>query len=839
MYENNNKAIVNKLANRSIKASSMRNTFAILAIILTTVLFTTVFTIGISMIKSIEYSTMRQVGGLAHGGFKNLTTEEFEIIKEHKDIKEYGIVIQVSIAENSELAKRQVEIRYVDEKEAGYNFILPLTRGDMPKKENEIVLDTITLDMLGLEHEPGQDIILDYSIDGKSYSKSFILCGYYEGDIVSMASSACVSEEFIDKNLSDIDQKLSKESGSYTGLINLDVMLNNKFNIKKTLLKILYDSGIEPDKISLGVNWAYMGNGLSMEPSNIIPLVGLLLLIMLSGYLIIYNLFYISVIKDIRFYGLLKTIGTTSKQLRNLIIKQGMALSIIGIPIGLLLGYMVGIVLLPYVLQILTFSHIATSINPIIFIGSALFSITTVLISCHKPAKIAAKTSPIEAVRYTGISNTGIKKIKRSRNGIKLYRMAFSNIFRNKKKAMVVIVSLSLGMILLNGVYTIVSGFDMDKYLSKEVGTDFTIGDASFYRWRFSSNEPNAVTEELCNEIEGLPGVEGVSKLYNNQIIIPTSEKIEKLAREKLDVVNNMYRDGLERILQNKMMWVDIYGMDTSLYTLLNQHIVKGEFHSELFQTGNYAVIERNYWMGDMYDIGDKISLPFEDEVREYKVMAIVEYLPLYIYSGSTFIDGVKMYIPSEEYGRHIDNLSVMTAMFNVEDEHISYVERYIQGKIKQIPTLDYRSKSTYEKEYNDMVNTFTIVGYTLSFIIGLIGILNFTNIIITSIISRRQEFATIQSIGMTNKQLRQMLIFEGLYYTLITLIVVLTIGIPIIYFGVNSTVGGMLFFSYHFTILPVILSMPILIGISGLIPALSFTSIKNTSVVERLREIE
>ncbi len=839
MYENNNKAIINKLANRSIKSSSMRNIFAILAIILTTVLFTTVFTIGISMIKSIEYSTMRQVGGSAHGGFKYLTTEEFEIIKEHKNIKEYGIAIPVSIAENPELTKRQVEIRYVDKKEAGYNFILPLTRGDMPKKENEIVLDTITLDMLGLEHELGQDIILDYSIEGKSYSKSFILSGYYEGDIVSMASSACVSEEFIDKNLSDIDQKLSKESGSYTGVINLDVMLNNKYNIKEKLLKILYDSGLDTDKISLGVNWAYMGSGLSMKLSDMVPLLSLLLLIMLSGYLIIYNLFYISVVKDIRFYGLLKTIGTTSRQLRKLIIKQGIILSTIGIPIGLILGYLVGIVLLPYILQVLTFSHAATSINPIIFIGSALFSITTVLISCHKPAKIAAKTSPIEAVRYTGISQSGGKRIKKSRNGIKLYKMAFSNILRNKKKVFIVIGSLSLSMILLNGVYTIVYGFDMDKYLSREVGTDFTIGDASFYRWRFSNNDPNAVTEELCNEIESLPGVEGVGKLYNNQIKIPTSEKIEELAREKLDVVDNMYRDGLEALLKNKMMWVDIYGMDIRLYTLLNQYIVKGEFDSELFETGNYAVIERNYWMGDIYDIGDKVSLPFENEVREYKVMAIVEYLPLYIYSGSTFIDGAKMYIPSEEYGRHTDNLSIMTAMFNVEDEHIPNIERYVKDKIKQIPTLDYRSKSTYEKEYHDMVNTYTTVGYTLSFIIGLIGILNFTNVIITSIISRRQEFATIQSIGMTNKQLRQMLIFEGLYYALITFIVVLTIGMPIIYLGINSTVGGMSFFSYHFTILPIILSMPILIGISGLIPALSFTSIKNTSVVERLREIE
>lgn len=99
MYQNNNKAIVNKLAKRSIRANRIRNIFAIVAIILTTVLFTSVFTIGISMMKSIEYSTMRQVGTSAHGGFKYLTTEQYEILKGHKDIKEYGIVIPVSGAE--------------------------------------------------------------------------------------------------------------------------------------------------------------------------------------------------------------------------------------------------------------------------------------------------------------------------------------------------------------------------------------------------------------------------------------------------------------------------------------------------------------------------------------------------------------------------------------------------------------------------------------------------------------------------------------------------------------------------------------------------------------------
>ena len=835
MYRNNNKAIVNKLAMRSIKTNSMRNYFAIFAIILTTVLFTTVFTIGISMMKSIEYSTMRQVGTSSHGGFKYITTEEYEILRDHKDIKEYGITIPVSIAKNSELAKRQVEINYIDENEAKYRFMLPLIKGNMPKKENEILLDTITLDMLGLGYELGQTITLDYDINGMDYTEEFVLSGYYEGDIVGMASSACVSKDFIDKNLSDVDQKLSKETGSYAGVINLNVMLNNKFNIEEKLNKILHDSRFKHVEIPLAVNWAYMGSGSTLELSTIIPLAGLLLLIMSSGYLIIYNLFYISVVKDTRFYGLLKTIGTTAKQLRILIRRQAVILSVIGIPLGLILGYLLGIALLGYVMQILTISHTAISANPIIFIGSALFSLVTVFISCNKPAKIASKISPVEAVRYTGVV-IGKKKIKKSSDGAKLHKMAFSNIFRNRKKAFVVIISLSISMILLNCVYTMVAGFDMDKYLSKKAGSDFTIGDASFYRWMFEEGNTNAVTEELCNEIEEIPVVKGVYKLYNKQISIPIDDKVWDKLKNSSEIKISEYKDTYEDILKSKTILADLYGIDNPVTPLLGKYIAEGSFDYELFKSGDYAIAVRKSWDIQLYNVGDKITLPSEAGNKEYTIMAVAESLPLYVYSGKTIVGAVNLYVPSEEYFKYTDKNSIMTALFDVEDGYIQSVEEFIKNKIKEIPTLDYRSKAVYEQEYNDMIATFNVVGYTLSFIIGFIGVLNFINVIITSIISRRQEFATIQSIGMTSKQIKKLLIFEGLYYALITFAVILSLGLPITYFGVKSFAGQMSFFSYHFTLLPIIICMPVLIIIAAIVPVLGFADIKNTSIVERLR---
>ena len=169
-----------------------------------------------------------------------------------------------------------------------------------------------------------------------------------------------------------------------------------------------------------------------------------------TGYLIIYNIFQISVAGDIRFYGLLKTIGTTPRQLKRIIRQQALLLCLIGIPAGLLLGYGIGAVLVPVVLRSTQLDAGITTIStsPVIFVGSVLFALLTVLLSCSKPGKMAARVSPVEATKYTDAMQT--KKKQRSTRGAKLHQMAFANLGRNKKKTVLVVVSLALSVTLFN-----------------------------------------------------------------------------------------------------------------------------------------------------------------------------------------------------------------------------------------------------------------------------------------------------------------------------------------------------------------------------------------------------
>ncbi|MGZ9584711.1 ABC transporter permease [Paenibacillus marinisediminis] len=840
-----NKQAIKKLSIRSLRANRMRNWFAIVAIALTTMLFTSLFTIGASMLASVEQSTMRQVGTSAHGGFKYLTTEQYQKLKDHKLIKEQGLSVMVNVAENEQLIKRSTEIRFADETYAKFMFALPTT-GRMPEQPDEIATDTLVLDRLGIPHEVGQKVKLKYTIDGQQVQKEFVLSGFYEGDIVIPASMIWVSESFIEQELAGIDQSRARDGQSYTGLLFADVMLDNSVNIEGKLNRILEDNGFTERDIPIGVNWAYAPTQMTLDIGMIAGVAGGILLIMLSGYLIIYNIFYISIAKDIKFYGLLKTIGTTPKQLKKLVRRQAWLLSCVGIPLGLLAGYAVGAALVPVVMQMMTMSHVGVSIHPLIFVGSALFALLTVFISCNKPAKTAAGVSPIEAVRYTDVSGASRKGLKKSISGAKLHRMAFSNVFRNKKKAVIVLSSLSLSIILLNSVYTMVTGFDMDKYLETEIQTDFVIGDVGLFNVNIGFSGQDTVTEELVASLASREDVEDIGSVYftagEHPITGTTLESFQRLIPKLLSLTDRDMQYSVDMVLADKKMPMKLHGLDE--FAAEHLEIKQGTYDAEKFKSGDYIVVMPNYKDEDsvesIYEIGEQVTLAIENgEEKTYEVMALGT-IPHSMSSRWTSMLGLEFFLPATEIKQLVSHPTIMTTVFDVTDEQTEAMEQYLAHYVDKVdPMLDYESRATYAEEFKSMQSTFTGVGYTLCSIIALIGILNFINSMVTSIISRRNEIAMLQSIGMTNRQVYKMLMFEGFYFALLTLGIVCTFGMLLTYFGVSAFAGQFWFFSYHFTVLPIAICTPLLIMMALAVPMLSYRTASRMSIVERLREME
>lgn len=155
MLKVNNKKSIQLLSKSSFGENKMRNLFAVIAIILTAVLFTGLFTVAGSLIASMEESTMRQIGGNFHGGLKYLSPEQYNTLKTHPSIKEISYSVVLGVGENKELAKRTTEIRYTnDEINAKGMFSMPTT-GRLPQKDDELATDTLVLERLGIPAEVG------------------------------------------------------------------------------------------------------------------------------------------------------------------------------------------------------------------------------------------------------------------------------------------------------------------------------------------------------------------------------------------------------------------------------------------------------------------------------------------------------------------------------------------------------------------------------------------------------------------------------------------------------------------------------------------------------------
>ncbi len=819
MISNNNQHIIKKLASREFKAGKKRNRVAITAIVLTTTLFCSFFTIGGGMIKSFEMDRMRMIGTTTQGAFKYLDREKMESIVQAPEIKEYGIDLIVGEPLNAELQKRITEIHYYDENCFKWSFVLPLLKGKIPEKENEILVDTIVLDMLGIPHVIGETVTLEYRLYGEDIEKDFKISGIYKGDKVQAASLFYVSKAFTDRYI--ISGKDDPDS-IYTGKYNLAVNLVSKRDIGKTLKDISKRYNHNPEDI--GINSASIWETLSLDFQTTMIIILFLFIIFSAGYTLIYNIFYIDIIKNIRYYGLLKSLGATSGQIRSLIFRQVTCLSIISIPIGIVIGAVLGFALIPLVLSSTTAANSYISLNPLIFIFSAMFSFTTVIISSIKPLGKAGKISPVEAIRYNGIN---VKKRESNRNNkpASLFLMAFRNLKRSGKKAFLVIISLFLSIILFSTIFLIIKGFDINLFLQQMINSDFTIADATFYGVDFPKY--NRMKDENINYLESLEGIKSVN--WINKYSLSVEKKETGIDFTPLD----------EEIIQmggyvSQSFIYDIYGLQNRTIQELKPYIVKGSIDNELFNSGNYIIIERYFSINDIVEIGDRINMPsLSGEEKSYTVMAILEDIPMYLRKGSFSTNEIKVYLPTEELANFTESPGKMISHINVNPGYVKSVEKEIIKLTTMNPSLDFRSRDTFIKEFKSAINAFLIVGYSLAAILAIIALINFYNLMTSNILSRKHELALLQSVGMTTRQVKTMLMYEGGLYTLFTFILTLMPGTII-------TKAILMLFSsssFAFSIIPYLFIFPVLTLLTVFTPIICLKKINSLTVVERLRE--
>lgn len=879
--KNNNGAVIRRLSNRCMRKNRMRNVFALIAIALSGILFTAAFSLVGGAMQMAQENTMREVGGTFHAGIKAATMEQYEKTAADPLVKKSGYTIFIGIADN--ILKHQAEIRFTPEESTLPDLFITLEEGHLPREEQEILADTFTLEELGLPCALGEKVPLTFSFMGETIEEEFTLSGWYEGDHVAHASELFVSESYwlkLKGSLTDEDfvkwgETHPEDEG--TGLTAGNFFFDNASGLEEKIRTVIQNAGYEPGtELSYGVNWAYMSNRMeSVDPLTFVILASAVLVILLTGYLIIYNIFQISVISDIRFYGLLKTIGTTKKQIRWLVRRQAIRLSLIGIPVGLLIGYGIGKLALPFALSISDYQgmKIALRFDPWILVWGGGFTAFTVFLSSGKPGKIAGNVSPIEALRYT--ESYGKRKKGRGRKKKKhaarfsAVSMAWASLGRNRRTTAVVISAISFSIILLAVIMTAAGSFQIDQFMEQRIAGDFLIGNINV------TASPRSGDIDMDPEYLALAdrqaGIQSRTEMWVRfQSFLQINNQAAERLRE-LDAEGKLNRspyavDALEESLAGERSFDGyFYGYSDAL--LSNLKVLEGTLDVERFQTGNYVLLAQ--FLGDdhlpfrdhVYHPGDRVTVEYytEDsafrEIRdesgatvdmiyenlgekEYEVMAIVEIpysMNLHRYSANS----CDVVLPLADLEPEDANVHRFAVSYQVEEEAQEAFEAAVKAYTDEHTTMGYTTKESLRREFANMVTVIATIGISLAAVIALIGILNFVNAMITGILSRRREFAMLQSIGMTSTQLQKTLICEGISYILLSGVIGFLAGSLLSFLVLRALNNVLLFFEYHFQILPFVVMMPVFLVTAVLAPVAAYRNVRKKSIVERLRESE
>lgn len=882
-----NKKCIRHLSMQNMKSAGFRNAVAILAVTITTVLFTVLFTVLMTISEGYEQMNFRQNGSSNHADFRFLTLEQFDEIKSDPLIREYGMRQYIGLALKEPFNKSKVEVSYCDANVAEWYFLKPQTGALPAEGTNEIATDDWVLSLLGIKPEIGVSVTLTFMVENEEVTETFVLSGWWEADPVAPGNHVLLSKSKAEEILSGVTLL---GNDNYTGKYTLAMMFDSDNHIEENLKTVVERHGYSLERladnyISIGFNPGYMNTELlkDVDWEAFLTIAGILLLIIFIGYLIIYNVFRISVAGSIRYYGLLKTIGTTGRQIKRMIRMEAMTLAAAGISIGLLIGYLVSVILTPVMFTALAINDTygyRVSASPFIFIGSAAFSLITVFVSAKKPEKMAARVSPMEALRFTE-SNTARKKKKKGKSGASVVSMAWANLGRSRSRTAVTMISMCLSLVLLNLTFIMANSFDMEKYID-ELTADFTVGDSGMLSAATLGMESfPTLSKEIVKTIENQGNIEGAGRVYAGKqaayqfiteeqyISVWSKENPEDVARAIME-----YEPHKNGLVGDK---IELYGMEPFCMDKLN--VLAGDIGRLSEPAGNkhYIAFVCNGLEGAEADnlkvrlqVGDTVTIRYGDKMGFYSP----ESGEIYENQEDVSLTEGFVYKPVAWHDVDYEVAALVTVPYNMSLGYYSSSERFLldarsfiaetgiedaiyylcdmkEGHVDEMEAFfsDYtenRAKNLYYisrqqqiDDFHDFYRMFLTMGISLSFIIGLLGVLNFLNSIVTGVLARRREFAVLQSVGMTGRQLKGMLITEGLCYAVGSVLLALLIfiaGSPIVSVGIKQIFP---FMSYHFTVAPILVILPLFLLIGLLVPLAAYKMAVKRSVVERLQEAE
>ena len=542
-------------------------------------------------------------------------------------------------------------------------------------------------------------------------------------------------------------------------------------------------------------------------------------LIVFGSVSLIYNAFSISVSERTRQFGLLSSVGATKKQLRGMVLFEALAVSAVGIPLGILVG--IGGIGITLLLIGDKFSSIVRADIPMrlcvswqAVVIAAVIALVTVLISAWIPSKRATRVSAVEAIRQSMDIKVSGKPVRTSKLAYKLFGLpgvlAGKHYKRNRKKYRTTVVSLFMSIVLF------VSAAAFTDYMmeSAEGGLASDQFDLIYAAKSDASSAmtPDALLELLFSEqnvtggtytkkqfLQGDISREYVTAIYADRFADFGMER-EDATPKDLGISGYLYfvaDTEFNRLLEKyNLKEADYYDRDKPLGIALDRNIeldrrlekyvtldtlkgdgcvIEGLYYveidgyyrkdSRIDENGNKVVLYQN-----RDNESDIIELPYEESFAKYTLRSekTIEEAPFFV-SRSTPV-AINMIYPYSMLESVVPEAALNqfrnTEYFLTSSDHAASFENLAtmltENGLSSRQLFDYAANAETNR---NIVTIIRVFAYGFIVLISLIAAANVFNTISTNISLRRREFAMLKSVGMTQKGFRRMMNYECLLY--------------------------------------------------------------------------
>lgn len=787
-FENDTSTIINKLAKKNLKADKTRN----LLIMITIALAACLIMATILYFFGGQRASRNSAEGMYQANISNLDDETAHTIQnDNRVIAGFSYLLGMI-----DYGEYKVVVRSVDE-----NLIqlakYPALNGRLPETETEVAVTQAFLDRKGISCGIGDTIPLSLTGNEQSYT----VCG-----ILPVANSnyaIYVTPAFVKKNAEN------PLYIAYIQAIGTDAL--SEEGLKNYIRELAGEWGIELRVVEFSSYYFSLIRQRSFENMTIITFVTLI--VTLACVLVIYSLFFVSIIRKTNEYGRLRTIGTTGRQVRRIVIKEGRRLAITAIPIGLVVGAVAGYVLVPNGWNIFT----------VLIVGAfiAVFMYLCVMLTVRRPAKLASKVTPIEAVQYSaGNEEVTIKSTKRLNRSLSSSKLALINFSRNKKKTALTIASLGICGVLLmasSAYFNSIDPVNVARGVFPYGKVRIELGDygsQSHNSEQFVElQKDNPLSPDLIQQFAAIDGVKDM-RVYTGSVL------------------NIALPSGYE-----DSFLTDAFSIDQQ--SLLEEYLIAGTANlQELIRNNGVVIKETDNWVdifGWEVSIGDKITIQAGSGERlEATVMGIVdEGIP---YGGYELV-----FIPLETLSALMPNENLnYQVLLDTEDSDWEQVREGVRLILPTNARVYVTTLNAWVNNYQDLLASYRTPVYIFVLFVGVFGALNLLNTLITNILARKRELGILQAVGMSSRQVSKMLLTEGLLYTLGVFLLSISFG-PLLgvllckVFSAMSVFGEV---SYQFPKREMMGFFTLMLIVQIAFSFVTIRQLRSQSLVEQIREL-